>query len=59
MEKMLKTKEIADLLAVSVPQVYQWVREGELPSYRLGSGPKAELRFTESEVRMWLEANRK
>lgn len=58
MERLLKTGEVAEYLGVTTTKVYQWVRSGELPRYRLGSGERAEYRFSETQIKDWLEQSR-
>lgn len=58
MERLYKTKELADYLGVTTQQIYVWSRLGELPTYHLGKGAKAELRFSETDVKKWLESNK-
>ena len=45
-EKWLKAKEVADLLRVSLAQVYKLAHKGEIPARRFGGG----WRFTVSGV---------
>jgi excisionase family DNA binding protein len=47
MERLLTIKEVADLLSVSIATLYEWSRQGLIPSVKLS--PKA-LRFSESEI---------
>ena len=54
-ERLLTTRQVADLLALSPEAVLRRWRAGELPGYRLGTNV---LRFRESEVEAWLEAQR-
>lgn len=54
-DRLLTTREVADLLALSPETVLRRWRAGELPGYRLASNV---LRFRASEVEAWLEAQR-
>jgi excisionase family DNA binding protein len=52
---MLSVNEVADLLSVTRATVYRrFVREGEIPSYRVGE----RLRFRPADVDAYLEKNR-
>lgn len=48
---MLTVKELASRLNISPKTVYQWAKEGYIPSYKLGDC----WRFDENDVRQWLE----
>jgi excisionase family DNA binding protein len=55
-DRLLRTCEVADRLAVSSETVLRWHRSGKLPGgRRLGSNV---LRFSESELDAWLEGTR-
>ncbi len=54
-ERLLTTREVADVLSLSPETVLRRWRRGELPGYRLGSNV---LRFRESEIEAWLEGTR-
>ena len=51
MEKLLKPKEIADLLSVSVKTVYKWVGAGFMPHHKISGA----VRFKESAIEIWLK----
>ncbi|MGN6196895.1 MAG: helix-turn-helix domain-containing protein [Ginsengibacter sp.] len=34
---LLKVKEVCELLGVSKPTIYEWMREGKIPSLKLGA----------------------
>jgi excisionase family DNA binding protein len=51
-DRLLTTREVADILALSPETVLRRWRAGELPGYRLASNV---LRFRESEIEAWLE----
>lgn len=55
LERLLTTREVADLLGLSPDAVLRRWRAGELPGFRLSS---KVLRFRESEILAWLEARR-
>lgn len=50
----LTTREVADLLRVSVDHVRRMVREGKLEAERVGDGPNAHMRFRRSLLTRWL-----
>ena len=55
-ERLLRTRDVAELLDVSCETVLRWHRSGKLPGgRRLGSNV---LRFDRDEVDAWLEAQR-
>lgn len=54
-DRLLTTREVAELLGLSPEAVLRRWRAGELPGFRLSS---KVLRFRESEILAWLEARR-
>ena len=55
-DRLLRTADVADRLAVSCETVLRWHRSGKLPGgRRLGSNV---LRFSEVELEAWLEGTR-
>lgn len=55
-QRLLRTRDVAELLDVSCETVLRWHRSGKLPGgYRLASNV---LRFRESELEAWLAAAR-
>lgn len=53
-ERLLNTREVADLLGFAPATVQDWFERGELPGFRIAG----RLRFRESELEVWLEAQR-
>ncbi len=53
--RLLTTRQVAELLAVSPATVLRRWRAGELPGYRLA---RNVLRFDPDELAAWLEARR-
>ncbi len=51
---MLKAEEVAEMLGVSKRTVYLWVRDGIMPSVRIGK----TVRFNRSDIVEWQKANR-
>jgi excisionase family DNA binding protein len=55
-ERLLRTRDVAEILDLSCETVLRWHRSGKLPGgRRLGSNV---LRFSEPEVGAWLEGTR-
>jgi excisionase family DNA binding protein len=55
-ERLLRTRDVAELLDVSCETVLRWHRRGKLPGgRRLGSNV---LRFNRGELEAWLEGTR-
>ena len=54
-ERLLTTRQVADLLALSPETVLRRYRAGELPGYRIASNV---LRFRQDEIEAWLEGTR-
>jgi excisionase family DNA binding protein len=55
-ERLLRTRDVAEILDVSCETVLRWHRSGKLPSgRRLGSNV---LRFDRGEIEQWLEGTR-
>jgi excisionase family DNA binding protein len=49
----LTPREVSDLLRVSVYTVRRWIKEGDLPAYKVGRG----WRISESDIGDWLLRN--
>jgi predicted DNA-binding transcriptional regulator AlpA len=55
-DRLLRARDVATLLDVSVETVLRWNRAGRMPvGYRIASGV---LRWRESEIEAWLEGTR-
>jgi excisionase family DNA binding protein len=60
-DRLLSVSEVAEMVGVTPQSVGRWIRAGDLPAVRLGSGPAARLRvhrgdlaaFTEPVGRRW------
>lgn len=48
-EELLTVKQVCKILNVSVPTIYRWEAEGNLPFPKLKIGPSA-VRFRKSDV---------
>jgi excisionase family DNA binding protein len=53
-ERLLTAAELADRLALSTSTILDWFEADKLPGFKLGR----VVRFRESEVLEWLEAQR-
>jgi excisionase family DNA binding protein len=53
--RLLTTREVAELLGLSPEAVLRRWRAGEIPGFRLASNV---LRFDESEIKAWLNSLR-
>jgi excisionase family DNA binding protein len=54
-DRLLRAREVSELLGISAGTVLDWWQDGKLPGFRLSS---RAVRFRESEVMAWLEARR-
>jgi excisionase family DNA binding protein len=50
-DRLLRAREVAELLDVTVETILRWARRGELPAFKLPGGP---VRFSEADVEAWL-----
>jgi PTS system nitrogen regulatory IIA component len=53
-ERLLTARELAELLGFAAGTIVDWAERGEVPAFKIGG----RLRFRESEVLDWLEAQR-
>lgn len=53
-DRLLTAAELAERLALSTSTILDWFEAGRLPGFKLGR----VVRFRESEVLEWLEAQR-
>ena len=58
-ERLLRAREVGELLGISTAWVLDKWEAGELPGYRLGARAGAPVRFRESEIVEWLERGRR
>jgi excisionase family DNA binding protein len=54
-DRLLRAREVSELLGISAGTVLDWLQDGKLPGFRLSS---RAVRFRESEVMAWLEERR-
>jgi PTS system nitrogen regulatory IIA component len=53
-DRLLTSAELAELLGFAAGTIVDWAERGTIPAFKLGG----RLRFRESEVLDWLEAQR-
>ncbi len=56
--EFLTTAQVQGLLQIGRTKLWELVREGAFPAYRIGEGNNAPLRYRREEVLAWLERNR-
>lgn len=56
--ELLTTAQVLKLLQIGRTKLWQLVRGGDLPAYRIGAGRTAPLRFRRDEVLRWLDHRR-
>lgn len=49
--KLLRPDEVAELLQVKITTIYTWVKDGKLPSIRIGN----TIRFDEQKIIEYLQ----
>jgi excisionase family DNA binding protein len=54
LQEFLTPQEVAEILRVSVYTVRRWIKEGNLPAYKVGRS----WRIEEEELGRWLEGQR-
>lgn len=55
MERLLKAKETAELLGVSLDTIRKWCSTKFIPFYKFGKGRSARVGFRESQLEPWLK----
>jgi excisionase family DNA binding protein len=53
---LLTIKDLCDRFKVSSSVIYEKVANKEIPHIRLGTGPKAPIRFKEKDIEAWVES---
>jgi excisionase family DNA binding protein len=54
-ERLLRARDVAELLGLEVGTVLDYFERGELPGFRLGGPVGRPVRFRLSEIEEWLE----
>ncbi|MCH2171085.1 helix-turn-helix domain-containing protein [Myxococcota bacterium] len=52
---LLTTSQVLDLLKIGRTKLWELVRDGAFPAYRIGSSRNSGLRYRRQEVINWLE----
>lgn len=55
--ELLTTSQVLELLQIGRTKLWELVRSGSFPAYRIGDGRNAALRYPRREVMRWLEGN--
>lgn len=56
--ELLTSAQVLSLLQIGRTKLWELVRRGDLPAYRIGSGRTAPLRYRRDEVLCWLDRQR-
>jgi predicted DNA-binding transcriptional regulator AlpA len=56
--ELLTSAQVLELLQIGRTKLWELVRAGAFPAFRLGEGPNASLRYRRDDVLRWLECNR-
>jgi excisionase family DNA binding protein len=54
MTELLRKRELAQLLNVSISTINLWMRKNKISFLKLGGGERASVRFDPEEVEKWL-----
>lgn len=55
LERLLSAREVGEILGFTAGTIVDWSERNELPSFKVGG----RLRFRESEIAAWIEAQRR
>lgn len=56
--ELLTTAQVLDFLQIGRTKLWELVRDGAFPAYRIGEGRNSRLRYRRSDVLGWLERQR-
>lgn len=56
--ELLTTAQVLKLLQIGRTKLWELVRKGAFPAYRIGKGRNSSLRYWHSDVICWLERRR-
>ena len=56
--ELLTTAQVLELLQIGRTKLWELVRSGSFPAYRIGDGKNAALRYSRRAVLRWLARNR-
>lgn len=55
--RLLTKGEVLELIGVTYPALWAWIRDGKFPPGRsIGSGKRGHIAWIESEVFAWIES---
>jgi prophage regulatory protein len=55
--KLLRKSEVLEMVGVSYPTIWRWVRDGKFPAPReIGGKDVRAVRWVQSEIEAWMEA---
>jgi predicted DNA-binding transcriptional regulator AlpA len=55
--ELLTSAQVLELLQIGRTKLWELVRSGAFPAFRLGEGPNSSLRYRRQDVMRWLECN--
>ena len=56
--ELLTTAQVLELLQIGRTKLWELVRTGAFPAYRIGRGRNGALRYRRRDVLLWLEESR-
>ena len=56
--ELLTSHQVLELLQIGRTKLWDLVKRGGLPAYRIGEGRNATLRFRRGELESWIDRNR-
>lgn len=56
--ELLTSAQVLQLLQIGRTKLWELVREGAFPAFRIGAGSNAPLRYRRADVLAWLESRR-
>ncbi len=61
MEKLLKIREVGELLQMRPKTIYNWVHCGDIPYFKVykSRGSAGVIRFRQSDLERWLQARKR
>ena len=62
MERLMKIKEVSELLQISPKTIYNWVHYGYIPHFKVygqRGTTKTAIRFRQSDIEQWLKRRRR
>jgi predicted DNA-binding transcriptional regulator AlpA len=56
--ELLTTAQVLEFLQIGRTKLWELVRDGAFPAFRIGDGKNGPLRYRRTDVLHWLEAQR-